>query len=67
MSDTTKALELVKRARELERLLARRRRYAAIVAGLDESIRTAKRLLRDLTAPDPPDVSEPLPGEEPRS
>lgn len=56
--------ELVTMARELERLLARRRKLAKKVADLDETIRVKKKFLRDLVQPDPVEVYAPLPGEE---
>ena len=52
--------ELVTMARELERLLARRRKLATKVADLDETIRTKKKFLRDLVQPDPVEVYMPL-------
>ena len=48
--------ELVTMARELERLLARRRKLAKKIADLDETIRTKKKFLRDLVQPDMVDV-----------
>jgi hypothetical protein len=61
MTDTVTKLELVKQARALERLLVRRRRVVKTLTALDDEIRTARKLLRDLTAPDPMEVyREPL-------
>lgn len=56
--------ELVTMARELERLLARRRKLAKKVADLDETIRTKKKFLRDLVQPDPLEVYAPPLGAE---
>ena len=56
--------ELVTMARELERLLARRRKLAKKVADLDENIRTKKKFLRDLVQPDPLEVYTSPIGEE---
>jgi hypothetical protein len=50
------AHELVKRARQLQRLMARRRRKIAELRGLDDDLRVARKLLRDLSAPHPADV-----------
>lgn len=59
-TDTITKLELVKQARALERLLGRRRRVVKTLTALDEEIRTARKLLRDLTTPDPSEAYKPL-------
>lgn len=43
------AREIMTRARELERLLARRRKQVKLVTDLDDQVRIARKLLRDLT------------------
>lgn len=49
--DQVDGTEVVKLARQLERLMARRRRQQKKLDDLDEAIRTTRKLLRDLTAP----------------
>lgn len=52
--------ELVKRARELERLMARRRVLLSKVRALDELIRQCRRFLHGLSnVTNPPDVYVP--------
>jgi hypothetical protein len=51
---------LVKAARNLERLLARRRRVLVTLRGLDDELRAERKLLRDLSAPLLADVYAPL-------
>jgi len=43
--------ELVRLARSLERLMARRRKVLVKVAELDHEIRTTRRMLNELTKP----------------
>ena len=60
--DPTRDKQLVTVAREVERLLARRRKRVKALAEVDEELR---KMLRDLTAPDPTEVyREPLPIED---
>lgn len=54
---------LVKTARQLERVLLRRRKAVVGLRELDELIRTLRQLIRDLTTPLPGDVYAPLAGE----
>ena len=51
---------LVKIARRLEANMARRRKVLAQLRGLDDEIRQARRLIRDLTTPTVADVYNPL-------
>jgi len=48
---TTATAELVKMARKLERLLARRRALNAKLAVLEQEILTARRFINDLARP----------------
>jgi hypothetical protein len=54
--DTLTARELVKAARRLERLMAQRRRVLVRLRALDDEIRTARKLVKDLTQPQAADV-----------
>lgn len=47
--DQVQSLELVKRARELERLLVRRRKVLGTLRTLDDEVRRSRKLLRDLS------------------
>ena len=49
--DAIETAALVKQARLVERLLARRRRQLKNLRDLDEELRTARRFLRDLAMP----------------
>lgn len=62
--ETIDGNQVVKMARELERLMARRRRQQKKVDDLDERIRVTRKLLRDLVVPASlAAYDEPLPGE----
>jgi hypothetical protein len=63
VNDTVQKLEIVKQARALERLMGRRRKVVRTLTLLDDEIRTARKLLRDLTAPDPSEVYRPIEGD----
>jgi len=59
-----KNTEIVARARELERLMLRRRVALKKVRELDERIRVARKLLADLTRFEPGDLYQPPIGDE---
>lgn len=64
-TDVMTKQELVKQARSLERMLARRRKIVAALTALDDQVRHARHLIRDLTAPDPAEVYRPSNDGEP--
>jgi hypothetical protein len=64
MPDPLHSAELIRRARELERLLARRRRALKAVNALEDSIRSARKLLADLVLEETSFRPLPLPGED---